>query len=54
MSKPTRNVSVTLTPKAEERIRWLVVELDMPNVSQVVRTAIDELYKRRGGPVQAG
>jgi len=54
MTKTTRNVSITITPRTEERIKWLTVELDMPNVSQLVRTAIESLYKQRGGPKPAG
>ena len=43
----TRNRSVTLTSKTEDRIEWLMADMDMPSFSQLVRTAVDRLYEER-------
>jgi hypothetical protein len=42
-----KNRSVTLTAKTEERVNWLMGDMDMPSLSQLVRTAVDRLFEER-------
>jgi hypothetical protein len=42
-----KNRSVTLTAKTEERVNWLMEDMDMPSLSQLVRTAVDRLFEER-------
>lgn len=46
-SQHVRRKSISLTETTEDRAAWLMLDMDIPSWSQLVRTALDKLYAER-------